>query len=372
MPYLYKYVPADVAIVFLQKGLSFSRPSDFADKNEFHTRFIPIRVHEFLAAMQEYKKFRQNPAWLHRLPPDEQFWWYSRNHPEVSPKSKKQIRAIVDRVNATQKNVSSEKLKQQLNARFRICSLTTWEDSEKMWREYAGDSTGVKFTFQTKALVNSEYGTLRPVAYSPKLPCYNPAYFSRDGEHLLRVIYTKLDSFADESEVRLCVDLWRPQISALHGLYMSETRGEQNRQKEYLYYRPIQECLSAVTFGRNCPKVTKEKITSLLNQLPDTDSCMQLCERLRELLLGLEASPLFHHASPQELAESMPTYAMQGYNEGPDNLVTAWKIMNQLKCLLAPGDDEVLLRCLQEASWKEHTLQIVNRPRFKNVQIIQL
>lgn len=370
MPHLHKYVPYDVAIVFLQKGISFSRPSDFADKSEFQTRFCPIRVHEFLAAKQMHERFLQNPAWVHHLPPVEQLLWYSQPHPKMSPKSKKLIKAHVNRLNARLKNVSSEKLKHQLNARFRICSLTTWDNSEKMWREYADDSTGVKFTFRTNALIDSILGTLRPITYSPHLPCYNPAYFSRDGEHLLRVIYTKLDSFTDEREVRLCADLWRPQVSAVQGLYTFETIGQHDKQREYLYYRPIQECLSAVTFGRNCPKGARERIIALLNQPPDKDICMQLCKQLRELLFLLESCPWFRDSSPKELAKDMPIYEMQACGKEYRKLIDTWGIMNQLKCQLATGYNKELLKCLQKSDWKVHANKALRQPRFIKVQII--
>lgn len=367
-PLLYKYLPPSVGEKFLSRGLSYSRPVDFFDENEFRTQFVPVRERELLAVAEECSANRKTQEWLASLSEAE------RSLCEFSAQiiqqmSRKKRRLYLGRRNALLRNVTPYKLKSQLSSICRVCSLTTWENSEMMWKEYAQDSTGVKLSFKKDILSKPEFGTLRPVTYSSKLPPYNPSYCTPHGEHLMRIIFSKLDSYVQEREVRLCVNLWVPQYSLYQNLYEKEILMVTGVQREYSYYRPIQYCLSSITFGGNSSNETKKRICTLLYQNPNAEYCIKLGENLHSTLRRLDSDPNFKTSTVDDLVERLSKPIRRDSESHLKDCSTVWALLNLLKTQLAPVDDNLLLDVLLSNEWLSQIRLWSNIPRFHDVRV---
>lgn len=365
---LYKYLPPIVAEKFLSRGLSYSRPMDFTDKKEFLTKFVRVSNRELLSIVDEFTSNTGTQSWAALLSERAKLRC-ELSAILIKSMSRRERLLYLENKNAELQNLTPRKLKIQLSSICRVCSLTTWENSEMMWKDYAQDSTGVKLSFQTEVLSKPEFGTLRPVTYSSKLPPYNPAYCTPHGEHLMRIIYTKQLSFAAEREVRLCVNIWTPQHVLYQGLYGKEVAEIAGVKREYSYYHPIQSCLKTVTFGCNCSDETKARISTLLYQKPNAEHCISLAEYLRSALTRLDSNPKFQISTVDELVEKLSMPIRSFPESHLKDCATVWALLNQLKIQLAPIEDNLLLDVMRSNSWQSQMHFWLNIPRFHHVRV---
>lgn len=199
--YLYKYLPANVAAIFLEKGLSFSRVSDFwkNDPSEFSHEIIePIPAEAFKALEKDkndarFVAFVGNPELLARMSSEE-----ARN-------------AELAKFNTVEYRRFAEwKVKCDLARKKYVCSLTSKKNNMYMWENYAGNHTGIALEFSTKAI--HDICTKQPMCLSkvfyqdtqPKLTITSEPEKWR--QMCCAIILRKGMKFVQEDEYRIVLD----------------------------------------------------------------------------------------------------------------------------------------------------------------------
>jgi len=252
--YLYRYVsPEEANSLFKRQSLSYSRPTDFPDKNEFSAKRTEYNVDDLLA----YAKWGLDDAKQQNC----------TSTPIYTPCHIQYMKDVL-----SSKDVYNEYVKEQeglavkisireyLNGAIRVCCLTRLKENEKMWEEYAASSKGLKMKLDKGRFL--AVSRLRNINYTDKLPEFNLTMLRFGNEPMLSIVSTKLVDYKDEDEVRFFA--YTDFIEKYPEFYFEK---KEKNGHVYLYEKKLWLYLESVTFGKNATDIFKHRMIKAIKEL---------------------------------------------------------------------------------------------------------
>lgn len=251
---LFKYISSDVAHLILEKGLSYSRVSNFwdADPCEFNFIYPKIGIIELKRVMENFCRQYHDDENISVLK-------------DILRVEEKRLELLRILNNPASMDALKKSARDAIVDRYYICSLSGYSNNDELWKKYANNHDGVMLALSVDGinLVNaSDIDFLKKVTYKDSLSLHSIIKIYTRLANNKDIIFTKMKKYEWANEYRLLLNTERA-YSEKH--IFSALPFEKNKN-HYIHDNRLSQFLVSITFGSNCNTEVREKIEKIVDQ----------------------------------------------------------------------------------------------------------
>lgn len=341
---IYRWIPLEICLKNLIRGLSFGRASNYKDKTEFTAAYRPLQREDVIEFLEG-----KNPKDDSAIEA-----WTNASEEEASL-----------RINELESQHNPEVLRKALDERFFTCCFTKEFSKNFKWSDQTNDPK-VCLVINRDIFYHDHRNLVRPVKYVDQRPILRlpDSYLL---EVVYEIIFTKLKTdgkynYENEKEIRaiLCKDvLMCPEEAVLHEV----------EDGTYAYEKNLHEYLEAILFPTETldlevVKETKLKIEQELKASRDIEKQISLCKELWQMSNDprVSQSVIFH-----EMAKRAGMMSPQ------ENLRKMQQVYNALNVYQKHSTIMEMLSVLDEGVNVDSRLEeLAKRPKYGDVQLYKV
>lgn len=345
-PYLYKNMPADIGAKILTKGLSFSCVNNFVDKdNEFSFRQKPVSLDYFRWNMPV--ELMRDPT-----PEDKELALSLMKNPSLA-------RCYAAYINSASGRVSD--IQDMLKKHYYVCSLTTDSRTDYVWSD-AEKSARLQLKLNTQGLLEEFPSWVRHVAYEKTVPFTNIVEFSKT---LLGILYTKLEQFSNEKEVRIV--FYDEQLKIHERINIGFQNETLSNGKIFYYNRRLPKYLEEIYIGKNCSLEIRHDIMRVISGEGDVEPQIKICEDIIRIYNDVNVPDfIFGNIFVNK------RHQKEAISERDLILKRLRLLIDELSLYHSYDDVNVVMDILKkERKISNDALQIIRKSRYEHVKIVQ-